>query len=173
MAVDTTVAVENGLYVPFHQKSRGDGYTPVGTLFVDGTATGAAGGGTVSLAISMRAQEFGFRLAWVITNLSISDNLSTAEAVEMSYQAGGNRRINGAIVFSAFPVDVGGQNAVLVEPGAVPIEGVNQTQGDVLKALWATNTDTKLYHMHAFGPVYDLELIALIGRVPDLLAGIR
>lgn len=173
MAVSTTTAVSGGLYVPFHQKSRGDGYTPVGTLYVDGGATGAAGGGTVSIAISMRALEFGFRLAWVITQMSISDNLGTAEVVELSYQAAGNRRINSAIVFAQSTLDAGAQDGALLEIGAIPIEGVSQTQGDVFKAQWQTNTDTKSYHLHAFGPVYDLELIAQSGRVPPLLAGIR
>lgn len=173
MAVDTTVFVANGLYTPFQTKKRGANGSPVGTLYVDVGAAGAAGGGTVTAALAMRRIEFGMVIAWIVTGMAVSDTLVTAEAVQLAFFRQGNVRLASEIVFSALPVAVSGQNAVGVEPMAVPIEGVNQTQADIFKAIWSTNTDTKGYHVHLFGPVYDLELIAKSGYVPDLLAGIR
>lgn len=174
MAVSTSTLVQNGLYVPYHSKYRGAHTTPVGTLYIDAGATGAAGGGTVTVAIAMRSQEFGFRLIWIPTHVSVRDNLATAEIVQFVIDANGNRRTSSAIVIPAVTVrDTSGENSILIDIGAIPLEGGSVAPADVLRAVWGTNTDTIGYHVHAFGPVYDLEQMAEIGDVPELMAGIR
>lgn len=174
MAVDTTVFVSAGLYVPYQTRYRGIGTGPVGTVYVDGTATGAAGGGTVTLSIAMRAIEFGFKVLWIPTQVSVRDTLASAEVVEFVFDAAGNLRLDSAVVIPAVTVAMAqGGNSVLLDIGGIPIEGVTQAQGNVLRAVWATNTDTKAYHVHAFGPVYDMESMAKSGVLPDLMAGIR
>ncbi len=176
MAVSTSVKVEDGLFVPFHTEVRGGLYgdKPVGTLYVDAGATGAAGGGSVQAIISMNVLEFGFRLLWLPLSMQLQDNLATPENVQLTYFAVDNRRLsaqvndNVVMVASAVSTNLG-------IPGmpVLPIEGVGVGDGNVLRALWDTNTDAKVYHFHAFGPVYDLELMARQGEVSELLAGIR
>lgn len=175
MAVDTTVTVAGGgLYVPFRTPIRAGplGNQPVGTLNVDANATGAAGGGTVTLRITMDVEEFGFRPIWCPTRVSVSDNLATAEAMELLYIATGNERLRANIGEVVVTVAVSGSNVGLAEGLPVPIQP-NVAAGEIMRATWDTNTDTKIYHLHVFGPVFDAELLAREGEVADLLAGIR
>lgn len=175
MAVVATAKVSDGLFVPFRTTSRGggNGRDPVGTLYVDAGATGAAGGGTVEVNIGMNAEEFGFPILWVPTVVAISDNLAAAEDVLFGWQATGNERTNtfmGIVVAMLRAAAINaGQN---VQTGML-LDGFGSTDGAVMSATWDTNTDTKTYHLHVFGPVWDGQLIAKGGRVPEMLAGLR
>jgi len=174
VAVATTRFVNaSGLYVPYHQARRATESGLVGTLDVDAEATGAAGGGEVSITIAMRREEFGFPLLWVPTKVSSRDNLAAAEEVAIFFISAGNRRLSDNVFEVLLAVRQGTTDAAVMENIAIPIEGVSETQQGVLGATWSTNTDTKTYHLHAFGPVYDLQLIARLGLVDPMLAGIR
>ncbi len=179
MAVDTTLVVSaaNSAYVPYHIGQRGgdEGNTPVGTLDVDAEATGAAGGGAVTLRIFLARQVFGFPMMWVPTIVSLLDNLSSAEVAVVRYGVTGNVRMTAGLEQAVTLVaNSGTGNAGQTENVTIPIEPSTDSAQEVLQAIWDTNTDTKVYHMHVFGPVYDLQVLAENGaRVPNLMAGIR
>lgn len=174
MTVQVTRQVSDGLYVPYHQASRSVGNGLVGTLFVDAEAVGDSGGGSVSILLQMRREEFGFPLLWVPTLIAVQDNLATAEVVDMVYTAGGNRRALGPIGEAVVTVDgAAGLNRGQMTNVTLPIEGVALATASIMSADWASNVDTKIYHLHVFGPVYDLQLIARDGYIDDMAAGLR
>lgn len=177
MTVSTNVKVEDGHYVPFHTRWRGGpgGDEPVGSLAVDAGATGAAGGGTVSAGITMNAEEFGFRMIWIPTQIYIRDNLATAEDMSFSYEQAGNRRLNtNSTLRVLMTASAQSQNTGLVDGASIPIEPlVATTDGRCMVAIWDTNTDTKSYHLHVFGFAFDMELIARKGGIGPLMSGIR
>lgn len=177
MAVTTTSFASAGRYEPFHVVGRagGDGRDPVGTLFIDANATGDATGGAVTINIAMGMNDFGFRMMFVPTFVSVQDALAAAEVMEFLYTSGGNKRITANVSQhilgirggpSDVDVHVVTQLAMLIEPFTV-------AAADIMSARWATNTDTKAYHMHVFGVCYDAEVIAKEGGIPDLVAGLR
>ncbi len=161
-----------GLYTPYHTRERGGADGLVGTLYVDGAAVGDATGGALTIQIRMRRQEFGFPLIWVPTVIVGSDNLAAAEAIQFSYDSTGNRRIDGGLVQTVLAVR-SIDNAAVMQNVSVPIEGVSDAQAVVFGTIWPSNTDTKVYHLHMFGPVFDLQVIARQGDVDVLLAGMR
>lgn len=175
-----TVATEQlvslrGLYTPFRGFDRELG--PVGTLYVDAEAAGAAGGGTVTILLNMSSDEFGFHGIWVPTRVSSRDALATAETVALTYRNEGNERLSSDITEQALAVVTPSQGnvatfndlAVIIEPDII--------EGDrVLSCQWSTNEDGDTYHLHVFGVLYDAQAMARgkLGRVAgDLLAGIR
>lgn len=160
------------LYVPYHTVMRGgpDGMDPVGSLQVNAEATGDAGGGVVNIILSMLRQPFGFPILWAPTMVSATDNLASAEDVALSFSSG--RLITDmqqtiTMVATANAGDLGNAKEL-----GVSLEGRDAVV-TVATATWSTNTDTKSYHLHMFGPVYDLQLIALKGRISDIMAGLR
>lgn len=175
MAVVANAFVSAGLFVPFRTAKRGgdNGSDAVGTLSVDANATGAAGGGTVTITINMTKSEFGFRCLWVPTIMVVSDDLAAAEVVEMAFSAGGNERLSTSLTQAQLLVAGGSQNAGNAYDSAVLIDPDQVVAAEVLRAVWSTNTDTKGYHFHVYGPVFDGELLALNNSIGDLLAGLR
>lgn len=173
MAVNTTTLIADGVitsrYTPYHAARRGgpDGSDPVGTLSVNAQATGAAGGGTVIVGISMNRETFGFPLLWVPTMISIADNLATAEDVDLAYSGGRMETAQQQVVTMVQFAE----NAGAASQYGVSFEGGEATL--IITATWQTNTDTKTYHLHVFGPVYDLQVIAARGRISDIMAGLR
>lgn len=162
-----------GLYVPYHATNRGQSNGLVGTLQVNAEATGTATGGAVTIQVNMRREEFGFPLIWVPTIITARDNLATAEGIFFQYSSVGNRRLNSSLTETVLALAVAGVNAAVMPNASVPIEGVDAVQAAVFEVLWATNTDTKIYHAHIFGPVYDLQVISRGGLIEPLLAGLR
>lgn len=174
MAVVATALVSDGVFTPFRTTKRGGegGQDPVGTLYVDAGATGAAGGGTVLLTIAMSAVEFGFSLLWVPTLITISDNLAAAEDVQFGWQATGNDRISTFMATTVPMLRAAGINAGQQVQTGMLIDGFGSDLA-IMSVTWDTNTDTKIYHLHVFGPVYDGELLAKGDKIPELLAGLR
>lgn len=175
MAVSTNVNVRDGIFTPYHQARRTLLNGLVGTLYVDAGSTGAAGGGTHGINIRMRREEFGFPILWVPTLIGVQDNLASAEVVELTYQGSGNRRlIAGAGLREAVTTvaTAVGNNVGQMANVTLPIEGRGPDNA-ILSATWATNTDTKLYHLHVFGPVYDLQVISRLGYLDEVAAGLR
>lgn len=176
MAVSTNQNMSNtsiGEYVPFHQAGRDNPSGIVGTLMANAEATGDATGGEVSITLRMRREEFGFPLLWVPTKIGVRDNLAAAEEVSMFYVASGNRRLNDNFFEVQLAVRQGVTNAAILSNPSIAIEGLGPGQGDVFGATWSTNTDTKTYHLHMFGAVFDLQMLARMGRVEAFLAGLR
>lgn len=172
MAVSTTVQMADQLYVPYHQEGRGEGNGLVGTLHVDAEATGAAGGGTVTVSLAMSREEFGFPLVFVPTYISAQDNLAAAEEVRLTYN-GENPRLSSSLADAILLVRTAATNQGVFNNASIPIEGNNIASGIVIQMQWITNTDTKVYHMHLFGPVFDLQVIAKNGFVDPMMAGLR
>lgn len=174
MSVVTVTQAGDQLFVPYRGFDRAAGI--VGTLSVDINITGDASGGTILGQLNMNFLEFGFHLIWVPTRVGGRDNLATAEEILLSYLAAGNERLATDVDEGLLAVTINGINRGQFEQLAVPIEPIIGG-GLVLQGFWLTNTDTKLYHIHAFGPVYDAEALARgksKGKSVDLLlAGVR
>lgn len=173
MAIDQTRFVRDGFYTPYHSIGRGVGNGLVGTLQIDAEATGAAGGGIVVIRLKMKREEFGFPLIFIPTYVAVKDNLATAELVTLDYRAAGNRRMSSNVSEMITTLQNNNENAGLTTNTTIPIEGGDRTEQDIMTAVWETNTDTKTYHLHMFGPVFDLQVIARSGLVDPLLAGLR
>lgn len=178
MSVSATRSLSAALYTPFRTSKRGggDASEPVGTLHMDAEVTGDAGGGTVTLIVAGRREEFGFPQLFVPTLVTVQDNLAAAEDVSFAYLAPGNDRLNAAITLSITSVRAGSvTNAGFLDNVTIPIQGPDQTNRDICQAFWATNTDTKVYHLHLFGPVYDAQILANsdYGRIALPLSGVR
>ncbi len=177
MSVTTDVDMRtNGLFVPFRTKKRGgfEGSDPVGTLHLDGTVTGDAGGGSASITFQGIRDMFGFPMLFVPLMVGTQDNLATPESTRVIFAAAGNDRLQGDFFQVVTVVGLGGSNQGTLENVAVVIDfnGVNTLQ-DALFALWATNEDGKVYHFHVYGACYDAQLLGNASRVPELLAGLR
>ncbi len=174
VTADRSVA-DNGLFVPWRTAKRGgrDGGEPVGTLSIDGGAVGDATAGTFALRITANREEFGFPGIFVPTHMTIRDNLASAEVVRLAYVTAGNERLNGDIEQHVLAIaGAAGLNVASFGNVGIPIEffGVNTV---IMQASWSTNTDTKVYHFHVFGYMFDAQIIAREGRIGELLAGIR
>lgn len=177
MAVVANADVGDGLFVPFRTLIRGGpgGIDPVGTLMVNAEASGAAGGGTVTLNVRMRVQEFGFHAMWVPMYITVHDDLPSAEVVEFTFQNGGNERLSTILVEAITTVRTANASANVgrVQSISVLIDPNSVAQATILRGVWATNTDGDTYHIHAYGPVFDGEVIARGGGVSQLVAGLR
>lgn len=173
MTLVVNALLENGLFVPYHQAERGQGNGLVGTLSVDAAGTGDASGGTFSLNIQMSRQEFGFTPVFVPTAIYCQDDLATLEVVRLAYLSQGNRRLQSDLVEVVTPVAQSGFNFGQKLEVSVPIEGRDRTDRTVFVGVWFTNTLNEVYHVHMFGPVYDLEILARSGYVDPLMAGLR
>lgn len=178
MAVTVTVAMDadEAAFVPYRIPQRGGdrGTSPVGTVNVDAQVVGAAGGGQADVLISASQDMWGFRPVIVPVVVSFSDNLATAENVLFFYNADGNERLVAAVGQIVVMTTVLGTNAGLPQTSSIPITpDVIGSGAAVMKASWASNVDTKVYHMHVFAAVYDREVLARTGEIPDFLAGIR
>ncbi len=177
MAVSTDTDMANGHYVPFRTERRGGdrGDRPVGTLFADGNAIGAAGGGTVEVGLTMGRQPFGFRIMFVPTIIAVRDNLASLENVNFIYALTNNSRLPAGtnVDENIVPITSGGIQVGRVIGVAFLIEPEEDAPGLVMRATWATNTDGKAYHLHTYGVVYDAEIMTGYGQVPDLVGGLR
>ncbi len=172
MAISQDRAVADiGLYVPFRGIDREVGFC--GTLFLDASATGDASGGAIQIRILMSKFEFGFHPIFVPTRVSAFDN-ATAEVVVFQYGAVGNERISDTTREPKLGVAGFGGNSMTFESLGIPIEPILEGGGDVMGMQWLTNVDTKLYHAHIFGVIYDAEAMArgkVRGRKLDVLLG--
>lgn len=162
-----------GLYVPYHTGGRGRYSGLVGMLGMDANATGLAGGGSVTISITASKDAFGFPFTWVPTFIGVDDNLAAAEEVRVSYNGDGNRLLAFSPAQNALSVRSGSQNTGVFSNLAIPIEPDGEDPVGILTAVWPTNTDTKLYHLHVFGPVYDMQVIARNYEITEMLAGLR
>ncbi len=176
MAVAATRSVGSGLYVPFRGIDRR--VSPVGTLSIDATITGAAGGGTATITIAMAKDEFGFHPIWILTRAYVTEDNNVAQEVLFTYLAAGNERIQGSITEEVTSrVTINGDNVGNAGLLAIPIEPDQQSQADVFLARWAVNTDTNIYHLHMFGVLYDAQAMAASkehgARVDTFMAGVR
>lgn len=173
MSVTGTVTVGDSLYVPYRTAKRGgeDGGDPVGTLSIDGEVTGDSGSGLAVINVTSRKFEHGFHPLIVPTLVSINDDLAAAEEVRFSLINTGNERINDNIheVQLAVRADVNvarfDRSGFIIEPDSLP--GAN-----IMSAVWQTNTDTKVYHLHVFCFMFDAELIAASGKLAGVLGGV-
>ncbi len=173
MSISQTRDIADGLYVPYHTASRDHENGLVGTLAVNAEATGDGGGGVVVILLRTRREEFGFPLLWVPTQVTLTDNLATAVDVILTMEPAGNRRLNASMNQRVAMAQVQSANMGNLVDITIPIEGVDETQQNILQAEWETNTNAKTYHVHMFGPVYDLQMIARLGHIDPLVAGIR
>ncbi len=172
MAILTTRFMSAGLYVPYHTEFRAmDGL--VGTVQIDAETVGDASGGTVTIAIAMTRDVFGFPTMVVPTQISASDILAAAEPVDITYRSQGNRRLSIAIGEVVVSLQGAIGNIAVANNVSIPIEGVDETERDILRAVWATNTNTFSYHLHVFAVVFDLQVVARGAGVHPLMAGIR
>lgn len=176
MSVTTDVAVSGGTYIPFRTARRGGvaGRDAVGTLSVDIETVGNGTGGTVTLGMTMARGNFGFHALWVPTRITVVDTLATAEVVVIAFVSAGNDRLRGPLDEAVLSIDRGDdRNIGVAKEFAILIDPGSRVEGQVLSALWQSNTDTKSYHLHAYGAIYDAEIIAREGGVSELVAGLR
>lgn len=172
MSVEERTSMSVQHYVPFRGADRAEG--AVGTVNVDIQATGDGSGGTVKVVLDMSRVTFGFHALWVPTRVSSEDNIGAVEVVQLSWQRFGNERLAGTVTENVLTVRHGVENAAPFGELGLLIEPDLEVEAGVMQMLWQTNTDTKTYHLHAFGPVYDGEFMSR-GRsgIPELLAGLR
>ncbi len=179
MAIDADAAVGDagiGLYLAFRTPVRGgaEGHDPVGTLNADAVTIGDGSGGSVQLGLTMREQEFGFRPLWVPTHVMTLDTLATVQNVRIDFAAVGNRRLIDDASEGVVPLEVSADLQIAVAAQvAIVIEPSSAAGARVLRAVWGTNVNLKAHTLRAYGPVYDQELMARHGTVPDLVAGLR
>lgn len=175
MAVTSTFNVGTaGLFRPFRTPERADGGPePVGTLHVPVNDVGDATGGAVTISIAMRRQEFGFHPLWIPTWANSRDNLATAEAVALGIEATGNERLAFVLEQAVLATARGSTNIARFDLNGVLIDPDSRVVSIVASFTWTTNTDTKIYRGQLFGPVYDGEVIARLGGINSLLAGLR
>ncbi len=176
MSVSVTRNVSAGLYVPFRGVDRL--VSPVGTLAIDATVTGDASAGTVSIALAMEFDEFGFHPIWIPTRINAIVNNAGVDEVEFTYQPAGNERLSGVLTEEITTrVTVGGDNVGNAVFLAVPIEPDQKAPADVFTVRWETNTDTKVYHLHLFGVLYDAQAMSQRkdpgSRIDTFMAGVR
>ncbi len=176
MSVTGTLTVAaDGLYVPFRGFDREAGI--VGTLQVSGSATGDAGGGTVSVQITMREEEFGFHPIWVPTQVSVIDDLAAAEAVNLSFSSAGNERLAATQIEALLSIRSQSFNHAAFSELGVAIDPDIVAGAAVLTAGWTTNTLNKVYQLRAYGVIFDGQALArgkAPGKaVPALLGGVR
>lgn len=168
---ETTVAAAD--YVPYHTASRGAPDGMVGFLSVDAEVTGAAGGGTAQVTLLAGREVLGFPWTWVPTNIGSQDNLATAEEVAFRYIAAGNRMLTTDIRETQLAIQSNVTNVAKKVDVALPIEPDSLVAVAIFVLNWPTNVDTKVYHLHMAGPVFDMQWIAKQGAISPLLAGIR
>lgn len=174
MSISQSLDVRDGVYVPWRTAKRGgiNGGDPVGTVSVDGGLTGDATAGTAAIIIRMSRDTFGFPIIMIPTHLSARDNLASPEVVRLAYVTQGNERMVGDIEQHVLALaGAAALNVANFDSLGIPIEGQGVDQ-IILQVTWSTNTDTKVYHAHVFGYVYDAQLIAREGRVEGRLAGL-
>ncbi len=172
MAVSTNQDVDTvGLYVPYRGMDREAGI--VGTLFIDGLATGDGSGGAIQIRIRMKRIEFGFHPIFVPTRVSSFDD-ATAEVVFFQYVNAGNERISTFTREPKLGVAGFGGNSATFESLGIPIEPDQEDNAEIMGMQWTTNVTGKLYHAHIFGVMYDAEAMARgkrFGKTPDVLLG--
>lgn len=181
MSVSVTVSFSAGLFVPFRTAKRGGGVNsgggdPVGSFYIDGDLTGDASGGTATMVLAMARLEFGFHPIFVPTHIDASDNLATAEIVQLIYDPVGNARLSAGNGIRQSKLSVAGSstNDLLFDASGVLIEPSEVLQANVLDLVWKSNTDTKIYHFHVFGMMFDAEIMAReYVKVSELMMGVR
>lgn len=174
MATLTIVNMEDQLYVPLHSRVPGgdDGKSPVGTVSIDMGTVGDATGGLARAQLKMRRIEFGFRPIIVPTLITVQDNLAAVGVVEVEYSQS-QWRLGTSTNLVVTTVAGPNINQVSVPLNGMVFEVEPQAVTEVLLVSWATNTDTKIYHCHIFGAVFDAEVIEQRGSISELLAGVR
>lgn len=174
MSVSTSEELSQGLFTPFFQEVRGghDGKSPVGTVHVNISDVGEAGGGTVSLNLFMSRLTFGFRAIIAPTLIVTADNLAAAEAVRLGF-AIGNLRLGVGLFEAELAVASEGGNRARFEPSGFVLQHDEVSSDVVMSVVWSTNTDTKVYDVDMFAAVFDAEVIEKHGSISDFLAGVR
>ncbi len=175
VSVSNTVAMNEGLYVPFRGVDREA--SAVGTLHVVNTDTGDGSGGVVTLVYTMTREMFGFHPIFVPTRVLASDDQASATTIRLFYDNTGNERLTGTMFEHQLAVTTVGNNAVNFSALSIPIEPQERAATAVLSIVWTTNTNAKVYNGRVFGVMYDAE--ALSRRkgpgvtIDQLMAGIR
>jgi len=163
VAISDGKSLDDTMYLAFKGVTRSAG--PVGTFMFTHSVIGDATGGSVAIGMQMKRQHFGFYALLVPTNISIQDDLATAEVVLLGYSLT-NARTRGIGVGSALQdvilptAAVGGQNIGRFIGSKAIMEGLTDDAQDVLVASWSTNTNLKVYRMVVYGVVYDAEAIS-------------
>lgn len=175
MAVTSNTRLNSGVYTELKQIIRGgrERSKPVATAMVEGEATGAAGGGLVTVNITVTNDEFGFRAILVPVAVFTNDNLATPEVVQVAWPSAQNKRMQQNVSQAFTPLRVNSINLGKVEASGMLIEPFISAASSIVRAVWATNTDTKVYNLAALFMVYDLEMMEREGEVGALMEGIR
>lgn len=160
MSVVVDVSVTAGRFVPFRGVNRATG--PVASVHVNAEGTGDGSGGSMRINIQMAGLNFGFHSVLVPTRVQVHDNLAAVEVVQLLLASGGNERLTSSLIEHKLTVRSGALNAVDFEHLSVPMEAAltQLTEEDAVSAVWQTNTNAKVYHVHLFAIVYDGEAIA-------------
>ncbi len=175
MSVTSDHSFGDGLYVPFRGFDRSVG--PAGTFNQEMVDAGDATGGTVTINLQMSREEFGFNAIFVPTKVISQSGLTTGGVVSFSFRSENNERLASAMTVAQTEFDAGSLNHADWEQLSMVIEPNNSARDDVMRMVWATNTNLVDYRMKVFGVVYDAQAIAR-GKHPgaavdDLMAGIR
>ncbi len=181
MSVQTLTELSSGLFVPYRGTMQG--LQPAGTVEVAMQATGAAGGGTVTLHLVASKIEFGFHPILTLTAVASFATVVVAGEVFFQYSAVGNERMQQSVLtLPKTEVDSGGFTMAnwLGEELPIPIEpfidsAVAQASRIVASIQWTTNTDTASYNAAVFALVWDMEALARRADavMPDVFYGVR
>lgn len=168
MAVSSSTQLVSGDFKRFFGVRVGDPCK--GTFYKDGEVTGASGGGTASVNISWDATEFGFRPILVVTMAQIQAGTDPGNVKIDAIDAG--TRHSETTSFAYDPVNVAG---TFFSPEHVlprmPIELAEPAESPLvfMRAVFTTNTDLTVYHLHIGGVVYDVEELAAYGGYSKLV----
>lgn len=166
----------SGVFTRYRGVKRGIGQGgPVGTWMVDAGATGDSGGGSVKVNVQMEDIDFGFGAIVVPTLIGTRDSLVAAENVLIVFTTANERIHTGGIEDHIIQTRIGSQNRGSLDKVNVALSVDGPGPGTVMIAEWDTNTDTKEYHLHVYGVVYDEEAMARLANdlvISGALAGI-
>ena len=160
LTVDAVLSPAN--FVPWSQRRTSP---QVGSFSVDLGATGDATGNPVIVNSEWTSGEWGFRAILVPKGVSIQANADPGN-VRVEFTAAGNRRLLGNVTVGFDPIQVGSDFVTpeYVFPADLSIDlgQVVETALRWMQVEFAANTDGTAYHAHAWGLVYDAEMLARV-----------
>lgn len=176
MSITSNVNFTQSAFTPFRTRVRAGvgGNEPVGSVFLRGADVGESGGGTVEISLRIARDLWGFPMFLVPTYVTADDDgTGTAKTIRFAYVASGNSRISGTISQNVAGVDDGVAivatmdiTGIVIEPSAIAVT-------EVFRARWSVNTLGVNYGVSFYGVVYDAQVMAERGSVPELIQGLR
>lgn len=170
MSLNVTGTVSAADLVRFTGPEREDGL--VGTFSIDVGATGDASGNPLTVIAQMQRGVWGFPALLVTHAMSVNAVAQDPGFANLGYLAVGNRRIQGDLRFATDFILV--DNDYWMTESVIPRIIVEPTEAlaSIFVTTFATNADTKVYHLHVAGLVYDLNQLVKSGAYAGVAGNI-